>query len=248
MPTEDPSRKSVRHTIAFYEDSDDGRGALSDGDTVTVTGDRAKHAVRVKRVRAGDRVRLLLGAGRVALTTVEDPGRDLVLRVDEVWAEPAASPRIEVCSATPKGPRLEKMIDMLAQVGADAWRPMATKYGVVDPRENKLARAQRVADEAMQQCLRAHPMTVGEGVAFGDALDVEGGVRLVLADASGDAFDPACVVGASAVRVLVGPEGGFTDGEVEAAAGAGAALVNLGPHVLRIETAAVVLTSLVRNA
>ena len=162
-----PNRQSVRHTIAFDAD-------VAEGDRLQIEGDEAKHAVRVKRVREGDRVRVLLGDGRVALTHVEDAGRTLALRVAECWTEPMPFPRIEVCTATPKGPRLEKMIDMLAQVGADQWRPMSTKYGVVDPRENKLARSQRVADEAMDTIgglLGSRVIPVAEGTrALGDAV------------------------------------------------------------------------------
>ena len=236
-----PNRQSVRHTIAFDAD-------VAEGDRLQIEGDEAKHAVRVKRVREGDRVRVLLGDGRVALTHVEDAGRTLALRVAECWTEPMPFPRIEVCTATPKGPRLEKMIDMLAQVGADQWRPMSTKYGVVDPRENKLARSQRVADEAMKQCLRTHPMVIGDSITLDDALDAPPGTKLFLADASGEPFTATHLEGeVETARVLIGPEGGFTDDEVEAGARAGAHLVNLGPHVLRIETAAVVLASRIRN-
>lgn len=246
MPTESSNeRASVRHTISI-----DG-GLPRVGELITVIGDEAKHAVRVKRVREGDRVRVLTGGGGVALTEVHASGRDVVLGVIDSWVEPAPVPFVEVCSATPKGPRLEKMIDMLAQVGADCWRPMNTKYGVVDPRDTKLERCKRVAQEAGKQCLRAHQMRIDSALDFEDVLDAPTPVQLVMADASGERYEshvssPQQPV--QAVRVLVGPEGGFTDQEVEMAVRSGAKLVNLGPHVLRIETACVLLASLVRNS
>lgn len=246
MPnTPPPERTSVRHTIAIQSPQP------APGDSVLIQGDEAKHAVRVKRVRTGDRVRLLLGDGCVALTEVQEAGRQLQLTVLDAWTEQAPTPRIEVCSATPKGPRLEKMIDMLAQVGADHWQPMHTKYGVVDPRDTKLERAQRVAHESCKQCLRAHAMTIGESIDLNDALDAPEDVSLVIADASGrpytqpgssDESRPRCI------RLLVGPEGGFTDEEVAMAAQAGAQIVNLGPHVLRIETACVLIAAYARNS
>jgi 16S rRNA (uracil1498-N3)-methyltransferase len=68
--------------------------------------------------------------------------------------------------------------------------------------------------------------------------------RGVMADPAGLAFDAAGLrAGADAVLALVGPEGGFTAAELAAAEHAGAGLVNLGPHILRVETAAVALAA-----
>ncbi|XHC25408.1 RsmE family RNA methyltransferase [Phycisphaerales bacterium ac7] len=85
-------------------------------------------------------------------------------------------------------------------------------------------------------------MQIGAPLALSDALETEAGERLVIADASGGEYQPG---GPGTVRALVGPEGGWTSEELDAAQRAGAQVVGLGPHVLRIETAAVVLASTV---
>ncbi|MFM9959420.1 MAG: RsmE family RNA methyltransferase [Phycisphaerales bacterium] len=202
--------------------------------------DRAEsdHAVRVKRLIVGERVTLLDGAGLVGAAVVSAVRPGFELRIESVREEPPVTPRVEVWSATPKGPRLEDMIDQLSQVGAALWRPLDTEYGVVEPGEHKIERCRRVAREAAKQCGRAWLMEIGEAASIEQALTPRTGTMLVVADARGPVWGGVSG-SASCVRVLVGPEGGFSAGELERAAAAGATPIRLGPHVLRIETAAV---------
>jgi 16S rRNA (uracil1498-N3)-methyltransferase len=228
----------ARHTIVV----DDRPLPTDPGAPISIEGDEAKHAIRVKRVGEGDIVRLLDGKGTVVITRVTEARRTLHVVVDSVAEEPRPAISVQMATATPKGPRLDKMIDMLGQVGAASWCPLATKLGVVEPGSNKIDRMERICRESAKQSLRAWPMTIGSPMSFKGALATEEGTRLVIADASGGDYRPA---GRGTVRALVGPEGGWTDEERSAAQSAGAQVVSLGPHVLRIETAAVVLASLI---
>lgn len=205
-----------------------------------MSGEEAEHARRVKRLRPGDAVLLLNGRGLVARAEVVEAKREFRARVLAERVEAPLAPAVEVWSATPKGARLDDMLDGLTQVGAAAWRPMHTARGVVDPRDSKLARMDRVVREACKQSGRAWLMRLDAPAAFEDALRVarEGPATVVvLADASGgplERFD------AESARLLIGPEGGFTHEEIDAARAAGAGVVTLGAHAMRIETAAVV--------
>lgn len=215
------------------------------GEALEVTGEEAAHASGAKRLREGDAVGAFDGRGTVAACVVRRAARStLVLEVTERLVEPAVTPMVEAWTATPKGPRLEKMIDQLAQVGAASWVAMGTSLGVVDPGAGKLARVERVVLEGCKQCGRSWLMEVGGRCALGEALSLPGGggTSLVLADGRGGRYAPT---GCERVRVLVGPEGGFTEAELASARDAGAQVVSLGPHVLRIETAAVVAVSAV---
>ncbi|HVU65047.1 MAG TPA: RsmE family RNA methyltransferase [Phycisphaerales bacterium] len=210
------------------------------GDLVTIGGDEAHHALRVKRIREGERVELLDGRGGVASGAVAaTTKRELSVRIEEVRRVPAISPRVEVWSAVPKGPRLDDMIDQLAQVGVALWRPLDTERGVVEPREAKLERIGRIAAEASKQCGRAWVMEIGGRASVAEALRAAPGVAIVMADASGSPWRPGHSA-AGVVRVLIGPEGGWTESELRAAGDAGALVARFGPHVMRIETATVV--------
>lgn len=202
-----------------------------------------EHAVRVKRVAPGERVTLLDGAGAVGVGEVVSVRPGLEVRVESVGRAEPVSPRVEVWSATPKGPRLEDMIDQLSQAGAALWRPLETDFGVVEPGSNKMDRCRRVAREAAKQCGRAWVMEIGESVGFDEALRGGEGVMVVLADALGAGWgalaDHAAAPDWRTIRVLVGPEGGFSPAELGRASASGVRSARFGPHVLRIETAAV---------
>ncbi|MCA9293595.1 MAG: 16S rRNA (uracil(1498)-N(3))-methyltransferase [Phycisphaerales bacterium] len=210
--------------------------------TLTVRGDEARHAIRVKRLREGATLRLVDGQGHVCLARITAARRDLELALLERSTEPSLTPAIELCSATPKGPRLDKMIDQLSQIGVATWRPMNTAYGVVDPGAGKLDRMARIVAESAKQAARAWLMKIAEPITFADAIAPADGQTILLADASGEPYSPT---GSQEIRILIGPEGGFTDDERQAARAAGARLINLAPHTLRIETAAAAAATIV---
>jgi 16S rRNA (uracil1498-N3)-methyltransferase len=151
-----------------------------------------------------------------------------------------------VWSATPKGPRAAELIEQLSQVGAAAWRPLMTERGVVDPGDVKVERLRRVALESAKQCGRAWVMEIGDPSPLDAALGA-GDEPVVVADAAGGRYRPAA--GAASVRVLIGPEGGWSDAErVAICAAPGITFASFGPHVMRIETAAVAAAAIILDA
>lgn len=216
---------------------------------VEIDGPEARHALGAKRLGPGDAAEILDGQGRILDAVVVDPGRDsratrrgrppgvLVLRVlGERTVEPA-SPRIEVCSAVPKGDRLSELIDGLSQAGAAAWHALACERSVVPPAAVNVARLERIARESSKQSGRAWILEIGAPLRLDQALDAP---RVILADAGGPACAPDDSSPAHTLRLLIGPEGGWTARERDAARRAGASIRSFGPHVMRIETAAVV--------
>lgn len=205
---------------------------------VALAGEEAHHAVRVKRLRVGEAVEAFDGRGRVMRGTVTGVGGSRANPVVEIEATGGVevvapvSPRVEVWCPTPKGDRLERMLDQLSQIGAGAWRQLACARGE-DHMPRRTDRLERVVIESAKQCGRAHLLEIGDAVAFEDALGHPG---VVIADASAGGQpgpgESACV--------LIGPEGGWTPGELDRARAGGVPMLPLGPHVLRLETAAVV--------
>lgn len=212
------------------------------GEVLIISGEEADHARRVKRLEIGDRVTLLTGRGTTALAEVADARRDFRVRLLSIDAAPPVTPAVDVLAATPKGPRLDDMIDALAQAGARSWRPLRTKLGVVDPREGKLARMERIAREASKQSLRAWDLALLEPVDFAAAIAPTSPGLLVIADRDARPYPRA---GAAEIRLLIGPEGGWTPAELAQAREAGAVAASFGPHTMRIELAAAIACAIV---
>jgi 16S rRNA (uracil1498-N3)-methyltransferase len=233
------------HRIYLPTDpSDTTPQAVRAGVTVSVTGEEAHHALRVKRLETGDPVEVCDGAGMVADGTIRRTAKvrqewTLDIEIRNVTKLAPSRPRFEVWSAVPKGEHLEILIDMLSQIGVDLWRPLECERAEVEPRAGKLERMQRRATEAMKQCGRAWVMGIGESAAFGESLT---SARVIMADASGSALREEALRSQTieVVRLIVGPEGGWTQKELDLAAGAGATTARFGPHIMRIETACLV--------
>jgi 16S rRNA (uracil1498-N3)-methyltransferase len=235
---------------------------------LVIVGDEAHHALRAKRVRAGERVGVINGRGQTGVAIVIDqPGVDggaarrgvgrrdeptLALELLSRHDEAPARPALRVMAATPKGVRADEMVDQLSQVGASSWCPLSCRRAVVMAGETRLDRLTRVALEAAKQCGRAWVLEVGEvrtldGLCAARASNVDRlgasvQTALVVADASGEPYAP---VEADAIELLIGPEGGFDDDELGRLRGAGATFASFGPHVMRIETAAVAAAAIV---
>ena len=221
---------------------------------LSIDGEEAAHALRVKRLAPGERIEVLDGHGTIALGEVQPDAdqptaharrhsdRTLTVRLIERRFIAPIRPEVEVCAATPKGQAVDQMIDQLAQVGAAAWRPLHTSRSVVDPRPAKLDRLERIAHEACKQSGRAWLLRIDPRMDFAQALPPPAGVALVLADASGAPL-PANFR-SDRIRLLIGPEGGFTPEELAAARSAGTTIARFGPHTMRIETAAVAAAAL----
>lgn len=217
------------------------------GGSITIEGDEAHHAVRVRRLVAGDAVILSDGAGHqghahITLTEKSRGGWRMVLSLERVDSVAKPSPRVVVYAAAAKGDRLEDMVDGLSQVGAAAFAPLVTRRSIADPRQAKDDRLRRVAVEAMKQCGRAWTMDIGPSTPFRETLSQPG---LVMADASGE---PYAASGQRDITLLIGPEGGWTDEERAAAREAGARTASFGPHIMRIEVASVAAAAIILHA
>ena len=209
---------------------------------VTVEGPEAHHLAVVCRLRPGDAVCLFNGDGREYPAEVREVGkRAVVLEVHAVEAPRRESPvRLEVAAPLPKGDRAQFLIEKLTELGVAAFTPLQTARSVVHPRETKLDKLQRYVIEASKQCGRNTLMGVGPLTEWSDFLrgrPLPG--RKVLAHPGGGPWAP----GVGDAVAAVGPEGGFTDEEVDQARSAGWIVVDLGPRILRVETAAIVLAA-----
>jgi 16S rRNA (uracil1498-N3)-methyltransferase len=190
-----------------------------------------RHQVeRVLRLRDGAHVVLLTGDGREAHCRL-DGESCLVEERRTVTTEPVH--RLTVVQALLKGDGLEEVIQQGTELGVAAFRLVVTERCIArDLTPRKLERLRAIARESAEQSERGIvPDVEGPaplGSAFGDG-------AVLLAERDGGARLRAL---APASTVIIGPEGGFSPAELEAADGAGVALAGLGPRILRSRTVA----------
>jgi 16S rRNA (uracil1498-N3)-methyltransferase len=202
-------------------------------------GDEARHLIRVRRVEQGETVELFDGRGTAYRAEVSALGRD---RVDLTILGFAPSGRRAACrltlaSAVPKGDRFDWLVEKATELGVARLIPLVTERSVVDPRSAKLDRLRRVVIEAAKQCHRDVLMDLDPPTPWARLVSsVAMGVKLLAHPGGMPAASSGVARGSSAI-LAIGPEGGFTDGEVERAVGAGWRTVDLGPTILRVETA-----------
>lgn len=214
----------------------------------TLDAEQTRHARKVLRVQVGQPVELFDGHGRLARATVADYQSDATLcKVQEVDLVEPDRPLLTVAAAVPKGGRGDDMVNQLSQVGADRFIPLRTERSVVDPREAKLERYAAAAIESAKQSRRLFLMQIEPVQDFQDVLSFERDLALI-ASPYAEPIDRLAdkLKTAEHAMVFIGPEGGFTEHEIELAAGSGCLPWRIGGNVLRIETAAVAAVAIVR--
>jgi 16S rRNA (uracil1498-N3)-methyltransferase len=210
----------------------------------------SRHALRSLRLRLGDEVSLADGKGSLARGTVigERKGR-AVVEILDVSSVVRRGTIVSVAFAPPKGDRLSWAIQKLGELGVDEAVLMTTQRSVREVRTERVAaavaRLQAVAREAAMQSRQPFVMDVSVGASFEECLSTGGLLAAMLVQGGTRGLRSLLPQEAGKIRLLVGPEGGWTDDEQVAARGAGVVMWSLGPNVLRTETAAVAGAALV---
>ena len=210
-----------------------------------IWGDEARHLTQVLRVEAGQRFEISDNTS-VWLAEIETARKDhVVFRTLERVEISAPSVNVDLFVALIKFDHLELIIEKATELGVRTITPVEaarSERGLEHAAEKRVARWRRIGHEASQQSRRAHLPEIAEPVPFSAALPAPADRRLFLdEERTGAPILEELKLHAlgDSVALLVGPEGGWVDGEREAAAAAGWRSVSLGPQILRAETAAI---------
>jgi 16S rRNA (uracil1498-N3)-methyltransferase len=223
-------------------------GALWAGGQRVGLDEHEAHHLKVRRARDGETVELLDGAGFTGTGILVQSGREWLVevRTGEMQAPPAP---LTLAVAMGDRDRFSWMVEKSVELGVTRIVPLQSERtaGVATRlKDVHLDRLRRSALDAIKQCGAAWVPAIDTPTTLAAfAREPASGPRW-LADECG-APAPAMLDGA-AVTVMVGPEGGLTSSERDAAAEAGFQLVSLGPHTLRFETAAIAAAAAVTQA
>lgn len=217
---------------------------LGDGDEILVAGDEGRHAVDVLRLTTGEHVRVSDGEGTVADGEVLDAGpQGLRVAVRERFEVAPQSPEFVLVQALPKGDRGPLAVDLATELGVDRIVPWTASRCVTRWREDRVDRGvakwRSAARAASKQSRRPRVPEVTDPMSTREVcgLLAEADLALVLHEQARRPLTELDIPRSGTVVVVVGPEGGLTDGEVVAFRAAGATAVRLGPEVLRTSTA-----------
>jgi 16S rRNA (uracil1498-N3)-methyltransferase len=210
---------------------------------VVLQGAEAHHLGTVSRLRPGHEVFLFNGDGREYRAEIVAVGRRVVeLAVREALAPARELPfALVVACPLPRGDRGQFLIEKLTELGVTAYVPLKTERSVLHPGEGRKEKLERYVIEAAKQCGRNVLMRIEPVTPLPDLLRQTTAPRRLLAHPGGAAL--AVPSTPAETCIAVGPEGGFAESEVEQARSAGWQLVGLGPRILRVETAAIVLAA-----
>lgn len=224
----------------------DGESFLHD--TVKITGEEANHAIKVLRIKKGDRLTLFDGAGNCAEAVAESiGGRELFARVLCRFAsltEPGL--KITLFQGIPKNPKMDLIIQKAVEIGVCRIVPVRTHRSVAKiDGDKKAERYNRIAFEAAKQCGRALVPEVSAPVSFEEALEEARGCGRILIPYECERLAKIGKLdNCGSLAIFIGPEGGFEEAEVKRAEECGARRVTLGKRILRTETAGLVCAAI----
>jgi len=227
-----------------------------EGDRVRLSPEQAHQVCHVLRLRPGDPIVVLDDSGmeyHVTLTAVglpETTGK--ITSRQAARGEPKA--QLALFQSLLSREKFEWVLQKGTEVGVSRFVPVLTERSIVRAKlieEKKLDRWRRIVTEAAEQSHRGRIPKIDQVATFGEALSSlalfdrcliaapgrEGRSLHEALQGQGD--------GSASIALMVGPEGGFTPEEVEAACGGGTVPIDLGPRVLRTETCAIVASALV---
>jgi 16S rRNA (uracil1498-N3)-methyltransferase len=217
---------------------------LAPGAQVELPEQAAHHAMKVLRMQAGDSVTLFDGQGGEWRAEILGAGRTARVVLREFIDRDSESPLdITLVQALPSGDKMDWVVEKCVELGVTTIQPVAAKRSVIRLSAERMTRRvthwNGIASAACEQCGRNRVPIVAPVLDLPQYLAkamAQNARRLVLApegsialQALGKPLEP--------VIVMVGPEGGWEEGEMQAAHAAGFTAVRLGPRVLRTETA-----------
>lgn len=204
--------------------------------------EEAAHAVKARRLKVGQRVRLFDGNGLLALGELSEIGRrSASVVIDEFKRSEPAERRLSIAVALPKGDRQKVMLDMLTQLGVAEITPLLCDYSVTKPTKNSDEKWLRILIESAKQSQNLFLPVINNPVTLDEILATKQ-ASVLFANADGQTMSEHLSLQQNLI-VLVGPEGGFSEREFELLKQMNISSIALGGNILRTEAAAVAVAA-----
>ena len=209
------------------------------GKEIAISAEQIRH-LKVLRLKEGEKIGVFDGKGHEFEVTYSEKVRTGKMHLEKA-IKPSQEPKINItlAIAVPKGARMDFLVEKVSEIGANRIVPMICSRSIVEPREQKIERLRRITVEASAQSERSIVPTISELVEFAKLLEtVKEYNHVFICHKTGEPLAKA-YDNCESILIIVGPEGDFTEAELQAAKEAGCTPVTLGPTILRTETAGI---------
>ena len=220
------------------------------GDRYIITGADHNHIKNVLRMKAGDTI-LISANGKSDLCEIETIDNDEIIApiIEEDYQNTELPLQIHLFQGLPKSDKMELIIQKAVELGVYSITPIEMRRCIVKlddkKKKSKQTRWQSISESAAKQSKRNLIPEINETISYKAALDAAKELDLLLVPyenedgilSTKEALKE--LKKAKSVGIIIGPEGGFDEGEIEAAKNAGGRIISLGKRILRTETAAI---------
>ena len=223
---------------------------------VAIEGSEVRHIKNVLRLKPGDKIRVFDGEGFEYDASIQRFFADRVeIKIGRKFPGRKESPvQIAVAQALLKEKKMDRLLRHLCELGVTRWIPFICERSVPKPAEKRLsARADRwnqIVKESCKQCQRSKLPEIIKTLTFEDLLDYGQSCDLKIVFYENESaklkslMPPNPPSSPREILLILGPEGGFSEQEIENARAAGCLVAGLGSRILRAETAAIAACTL----
>lgn len=219
------------------------------GNEIKIADDNFKH-IKALRKKVGDEIIICDGEMNDYFCTVRQISKDeALLNINQIKksdTEPAK--KIYLFQALPKSDKFELIIQKAVELGVYKIIPVICEYCDVKnvPSENKFVRWQKISKSASEQSGRGIVPEISQALDFKSAVSFSNNIDLnFIAHEKSDSSIKNYFAACNSIGVFIGPEGGFSEKEIEHATKNNINAVSLGKRILRTETAAIFVLSLI---
>lgn len=222
-------------------------------DELTISGDDAHHLAYSLRAKRGDKITAVDGAGNCAEIELINFDKDTIKarRVGEL-KKVVVEKKIILADCLPKQNRFDNIIEKATELGVEKIIPLISERTILRPRDGKFERWQRIAKEAAEQCARDTIPEIGSirelDCWLKEITPLKEDTLLLFCWESELVTTVREVLSVNKdknIIVLIGPEGGFSEREVQAIKSAGGVSVTLGKRILKTDTAAISVLAMI---